>query len=285
MYIDSVFNFTGSKYKILDQIIPNLDYRKKVFVDLFAGGGSVYSNVLDIYDIIFVNDIIKELIEIQKELLISDEIIDKVKKLVVNKDDKDGFLELRKSFNKEKTPEKLWALMLCSTNNMMRFNQKFEYNQTFGKRTFNSSTENKINNFISKVRPHKDKILFSHLNFKNVPISPNAMYYIDPPYGYIKNDDNSIGNKQISEAGYNAYYSKMDDLYLYQYIIDIHRMNSSFMISGLLEHNGNESWLLNKLIQDGFIWKEIELDYYKVSKKKEVDKKSKEIIIMNYGIR
>lgn len=283
MYIDSVFNFTGSKFKILDQIIPLFDKDKEIFVDLFAGGGSVYINVLDYYDTILVNDIIKELVQIQEGLISNDDIIHKVKELVVSKDDKEGFLKLRKSFNEEKTPEKLWALMLCSTNNMMRFNKKFEYNQTFGKRTFNGSTENKINNFISKVRPHNDKIYFSYNSFKSLPILSNTMYYIDPPYGYIKNEDDSIGNKQISEAGYNAYYSKEDDLYLYEYIKDIDRVNSSFMISGLLEHNGKESWLLNKLIQDGFVWKEIDLDYYKVSKKKEIDKKSKEIIIMNYG--
>lgn len=283
MYIDSVFNFTGSKFKILDQIIPLFDKDREIFVDLFAGGGSVYINVLNYYDTILVNDIIKELVQIQEGLISNDDIIHKVKELVVSKDDKEGFLKLRKSFNEEKTPEKLWALMLCSTNNMMRFNKKFEYNQTFGKRTFNGSTENKINNFISKVRPHNDKIYFSYNSFKSLPILSNTMYYIDPPYGYIKNEDDSIGNKQISEAGYNAYYSKEDDLYLYEYIKDIDRVNSSFMISGLLEHNGKESWLLNKLIQDGFVWKEIDLDYYKVSKKKEIDKKSKEIIIMNYG--
>ena len=283
MYIDSVFNFTGSKFKILDQIIPLFDKDREIFIDLFAGGGSVYINVLDYYDTILVNDIIKELVQIQEGLISNDDIIHKVKELVVSKDDKEGFLKLRKSFNEEKTPEKLWALMLCSTNNMMRFNKKFEYNQTFGKRTFNGSTENKINNFISKVRPHNDKIYFSYNSFKSLPILSNTMYYIDPPYGYIKNEDDSIGNKQISEAGYNAYYSKEDDLYLYEYIKDIDRVNSSFMISGLLEHNGKESWLLNKLIQDGFVWKEIDLDYYKVSKKKEIDKKSKEIIIMNYG--
>lgn len=284
MYIDSVFNFTGSKYKILDQIIPLFDTSKKKFVDLFAGGGSVYINVLEDYNIIIVNDIIKELIDIQKELVNGDEIVDKMKNLVVDKDDKDGFNELRKSFNEEKTPEKLWALMLCSTNNMMRFNQKFEYNQTFGKRTYNDNTEKKIKDFIEKVRPHKDKLRFNSLNFSTISIKPNAMYYIDPPYGYIIDKFGRIGNTQISEAGYNAYYTKENDLGLYRYVNDIHKTKSSFMISGLLEHNDKKSWILNKLIKDGYNWKEIELDYNKVSKTN-IDKKSKEIIVFNYDPR
>ncbi len=280
--IESVFNFTGSKFKILDQIIPLLDTSKTTFIDLFTGGGSVYTNVIDLYDNIIVNDIISDLIDIQEKLLENDDIINKVKNLVVDKNDAVGYGKLRDSYNEEPTPEKLWALMLCCTNNMMRFNQKFKFNQTFGKRTYNDSTEKKVQKFIEHLRPYKDKIIFKKGSFKHIPIQTNSMYYIDPPYGYVLDKSGNIGTKQISEAGYNAYYSKTDDIFLYQYIRNIHNMGSSFMISGLLEHNDKKSWILSKLIEDGFIWKEIEYDYYKVSRKKEIDKKSKEIIITNY---
>jgi DNA adenine methylase Dam len=282
MYVENPFNYTGSKYKILDQILPLFDYNKKNFVDLFAGGGSVYSNVLDKYDKIAVNDVIKELIDIQHKLIINDDIINNVKKLVVSKDDKDGFLELRKNFNNDKSPEKLWALMLCCTNNMLRFNKKFEFNQTFGKRTFNSNTEKKIKSFVDNVRPFKEKIMFLSKSFNDIPLLTNTMYYIDPPYGYVKNND-TIGTKQISEAGYNAYYNRADDLMLYEYVKNIHKIGSSFMLSGLLEHNDKKSWILTRLINDGFNWKEIDLNYNKVSRL-DKDKKSKEIIIYNYQI-
>jgi hypothetical protein len=52
------------------------------------------------------------------------------------------------------------------------------------------------------------------------------------------------------------------------------------MLSGLLEHDGKKSWLLNQLIRDGFNYKELYFDYNKVSKKGK--KESKEIIIINY---
>lgn len=39
-YIDGVMNYTGSKFKLLEQILPNFDYTKEKFVDLFCGGGS-----------------------------------------------------------------------------------------------------------------------------------------------------------------------------------------------------------------------------------------------------
>ena len=42
-YINTPFNYTGSKIKLLDQILPEMDYTKKYFVDLFTGGGvSIY---------------------------------------------------------------------------------------------------------------------------------------------------------------------------------------------------------------------------------------------------
>lgn len=55
--IQPPLNYTGSKFKLLDQILPELNYKKEKFVDLFAGGGSVYANVLDKYEEIIVNDI------------------------------------------------------------------------------------------------------------------------------------------------------------------------------------------------------------------------------------
>ena len=33
MYIETPFNYTGSKHRILDQILPLFDYSKRNFVD------------------------------------------------------------------------------------------------------------------------------------------------------------------------------------------------------------------------------------------------------------
>ena len=47
--IETPFNYTGSKFKLLKQLLPELDYKKSTLVDVFCGGGSVYTNVLDRY--------------------------------------------------------------------------------------------------------------------------------------------------------------------------------------------------------------------------------------------
>jgi len=264
--INTPFNYTGSKYKLLEQIIPNFDYTKNTFVDLFAGGGSVYTNIVDKYDTVYINDIIENLIRIHKELIDSDDIIEKVKKTVVSKDDKNGFLKLRESYNQNPKPYKLWALMLCSTNNMMRFNRKFKYNQTFGKRTYNPSTEKKIIEFVNHIRKYKSKLIFSSKHFTNI-ISSNSMVYIDPPYSN-------------TEAGYNAYWNKNDDLILYDYIKKIDK-NNSFMVSGVSEHGGKTSRLIDMLISDNYNFKILKSNYQGVSRNKS-KKQGNELIIMNY---
>ncbi len=84
-YIDGVMNYTGSKFKLLNQILPEMDYKKPYFVDLFTGGGSIYTNVVDRFDKLIANDIIKDLIGIHSSLIKSDSIITDTKSLCPGK--------------------------------------------------------------------------------------------------------------------------------------------------------------------------------------------------------
>lgn len=266
--IETPFNYTGSKFKLLEQILPEFDYTKPYFVDLFMGGGSVYTNVVDKYQKILANDIIKDLVGIHQDLLEGDSVVELTKSICPDKTDSEAFLRLRDDYNQNPSSEKLWALMLSCTSNMMRFNQKFKFNQTFGKRTWNSSTQKKVELFTQHIRKYKDKIRFTSNSFDSVNISSNkVMVYADPPYSN-------------TEAGYNAYWKKDDDDRLYQYLLDIDRKGSSFMISGVLNHGGETCKLLTNLISDKFRYKILNFDYNKVSRvgKKETD----EVIIMNY---
>ena len=280
MHIDSVMNYTGSKFKLLEQLLPVFDYTKPYFVDVFAGGGSIYTNILDRYQKVLVNDVISDLVGIHQNLLLGDEIIETTKELCPGKNNPTKFAELRNSYNLEPTPAKLWALMLSSTNNMMRFNQKFKYNQTYGDRGWNANTDKKVETFTNHIRQYKERIKFTSVTFDELYINKNAMYYLDPPYGRIKNEDGTIGKKQISEAGYNAFWKEDDDKKLYEFIQNINKEGASFMVSGVIQHDGKTCWMLDKLIQDGFKCQELNFDYNKVSRKG--DKETKEVIIKNY---
>src|ERR1035437_9893703 len=266
-YVNGVLCYTGSKYKLLSQILPEMDYTKTLFVDLFTGSFCVGANVVDKYDRVLANDIIPELIGIHKNLLESDDIIKKTKLLCPSKIDSDGFLNLRESFNENKSPEKLWALILSCNSNFMRFNKQFLFNQTWGRRQWNTSTDKKVEEFIKRVRPYKDKITFISKHFNEVKISKPCMVYIDSPYSN-------------SEAGYSAYWGKDDDEKLYEYCKELDKNGSSFMLSGILSHDGKSCLLLDKLIADGLKYKKLEFNYNKVSKSGKKD--TTEIIIMNY---
>lgn len=279
--IETPMNYTGSKFKLLEQLLPKFDYSKPYFIDLFTGGGSIYTNVLDRYEKIVANDIITDLINIHKGILESDDIINQTKIICPDKGEKVSFLNLRESYNNNPSANKLWALMLSSTNNMMRFNQKFKYNQTYGERGWNDNTTKKVELYKNHIRKYTDKIKFISKPFDEVNISSEKiMVYIDPPYGRVKENNGEIGKKQISEAGYNAFWKQEDDLNLYNYIKMIDEKGSSFMVSGVLEHNEKVCWMLDKLISDGFRYELLNYDYNKVSRKG--NKNTKEIIIMNY---
>lgn len=266
--IESPFNYTGSKFKLLNQLVPEFDLSKPYFIDLFCGGGSVYTNVAHLYDKVLVNDIIKDLIGIHQGLIDGDDIILKTKAVCPGKENAEAFSKLRENFNSSPEAHKLWALMLSSTNNMIRFNKSLKYNQSFGKRSWNSSTETKVINFTNHIRQYKNKIKFISKPFGDVEVkSDKIMVYCDPPYSN-------------TEAGYNSLWNKDDDEKLYRYLLKVNDVGSSFMISGTLNHDGVTCKLLQKLIDDGFNWKELEFDYNKVSRKGK--KETKEIIIKNY---
>ena len=155
---------------------------------------------------------------------------------------------------------------------MLRFNKSFKFNQTFGKRTFNSKTQEKVDNFIVHVNPFKNKIKYKSVEFYELlgNNAKNSMYYIDPPYF------NTI-------AGYNSYWSREHEKKLYIYIRQIHEAGGSFCLSGILgNHKGiPQSDVISQLIFDGFTVVNLNFNYNKVAKNK-TSNTGQEIIIKNY---
>lgn len=265
--VETPFNYTGSKFKLLDQLLPEFDYNKTKFVDVFCGGGSVYTNIVDRYDSVVINDIITDLIGIHSGLMKSNEIIDKTKSICPGKLNPEVYAKLREDYNFNPSSDKLWALMLSCTNNMMRFNQKFKFNQTYGNRGWNSNTDSKVEKFKNHIRKFKDKISYSSTHFENLEFDVNTMLYIDPPYSN-------------TEAGYNAFWKKDDDLKLYNWIKKMETLGCSFAVSGTLSHDGKPCMLIDRLVVDNYKIIEFKYDYNKVSR---VGKKeTKEVLIKNY---
>jgi DNA adenine methylase Dam len=271
-YINPPLNYTGSKIKLLDQILPLFDYTKNHFIDLFCGGGSVYVNVLDKYEKVTANDIIKDLIGIHNNLCTNPEsFIETVRSLSKTKQDQKLYLDLRESYNKEKSSEKLFALILGCTNNMMRFNLRGDFNQTWGKRELNENTEKKLESFTQELSKYREKITYENKNFFEIELKEHSMVYCDPPY-------------TNTEAGYNAFWSIELEKKLYDFIKKLDNEGHSFALSGLLgEHKNNKrSEIIDKLIEEGYEHRILEFDYEYVARKKN-SKNSQEVLIYNYS--
>ncbi len=273
-YVNSYLNYTGSKYKFLPQLIPLLDGGKPNFIDCFSGGGSVWRNVVGMYDKIWVNDKIGNLIEIHKALVNQGQsFVEEVKVLCCAKDDATGYQRLRDSYNLSPSPAALFALILCCTNNFMRFSQKGNFNQTFGKRSFNESTQKKIDNFLQGAQDYRGKLHFTALDFEQVVPKDWArtMWYGDIPYF-------------STEAGYNSTWSKNDEQRLFNYIMRAADAGASVALSNVYDADcpENNALVVNLLLASGkFNMVKLTGDYKKVARNKE-KKQLTEVVIRNY---
>lgn len=282
-YINPPFAYTGSKYKLLPQILPLFDYTKQYFVDFFCGGGSVGYNVLDKYEKVFMSDKNRSLMEVHSKLLTDGfNFTEKVKNLCVKKDDKAGFVALRAEYNKDFSPEKLMALILCCTNHMMRFNRDGEFNQTFGERTWNEKTQEKIDKFIPYIQKYNDKILYESIIFSEtscicpfdrLTLVKKSMYYFDPPYNTKAANNN---------AAYNSGWKDKEDFRLAEICMEINHYGGSFCLSNVYSENYNDNAVVVRtLLENGYNMTKIQGDYQKVSRKKNKTQMT-EIIIKNY---
>lgn len=108
MILKSPLNYTGSKKKLLDRILPIFPKDMNNFVDLFAGGLNVGINVTA--NTIYVNDritYIMQLYEFFRSTDIEDllqEIHAIIKEYRLNQNSSEGYYKLRSDFNTTKKP-------------------------------------------------------------------------------------------------------------------------------------------------------------------------------------
>jgi DNA adenine methylase Dam len=264
--ISSPLNYTGSKFKLLPQIRKHLpsNIKELSFYDIFAGGGSVFIN-MDAKTI-YANDIIAPLIEFYKRLQNTEleALLLQIEFRNIPKDSQEQYLLLREKFNQTGDCIDFFLLVCSCTNNMMRFNKSFKFNQTWGKRHFNPNTRNKLEDYHKRLFGNK-KFVFSCKSFVDLEIEDNAFVYLDPPY-------------RLSEAGYNAYWSKELEEKLYDFIDSLNSRGIKFMLSNVAEHKGIKNPQEKRL--EKYKISELVFDYNKVSRSG--NSQTKEILVTNY---
>lgn len=247
-YIKSPLNYIGGKYKILPQILSYFPENISSFVDLFAGGCNVGINVNA--NRIYFNDNLTYLIDMysifkEKDIdAIIEYIENRIKEFRLTKQNKEGYKELRQSYNIKKNPLDLFVLVAFSFNHQIRFNNKHEFNTPFGKErsSFNDTMKGNLIKFITKLKSLD--IEFTNLSFENFDfsfISNNDFVYCDPPYLITTGsyNDGKRGFKGWTKVEEEALLTKLDEL---------DRSGVRFALSNVLIHKGRindilASWL------------------------------------------
>ena len=305
--IQSPLNYTGGKFKLLPQILPLFPQNINTFVDLFCGGCNVGINI-DCESVIY-NDLdenllylyntfknldkqsvfewIYEIINTYGLSLVSDKGYDYYKcdsSKGLGGYNKESFLRLRADFNEKKKKGNydyyyyvmLYVIIVYAFNNQIRFNSNGEFNLPVGKRDFNKKMQQKLSDFIDKIKEQNCK--FTCLDFREFDIDTlgnNDFVYVDPPY-------------LITCATYNEQggWSETDEKDLLRFLDSLNEKELRFALSNVLRSKGKENTILiDWLDKNKDKYRAINLNYsYSNSNYQTKDKtsNSEEVLIVNY---
>jgi len=241
MMIKSPLNYTGGKFKILDQLFKLIP-KSETFVDLFGGGFNVGINS-NSKNIIY-NDINTQVYNILKCFYCTpkSELFTKINYYIkyfnLFSDDKDElkkyYLIARKYYNDsiDKDSVLLFVLLCYSFNNMIRFNLNDGYNVPFGKRDFNSNIQKNLTVFKDKLQDYNHNYLFYNKNFYDLEIPNNSYVFCDPPY-------------LISQASYNNIWNETQEQKLYSFLDGLNSENIKFGLTNVVIHKNKTNNILD----------------------------------------
>jgi len=300
--IPSALNYIGGKYKLLPQLLPYFPKEADKAVDLFCGGCNVGIN-LNCNKVQF-NDSNKYLMgllntfrKLSKEQVFEwlYAAIDSYHLSLVSKNgyeyygcesskglssyNRDGYNKLRKDFNSKKEQDDeyflmLYLLIVYSFNNQLRFNKKGEFNLPVGKRDFNSKMQEKLGDFIDRIK--SGDYCFTNGDFREVKLddfTDKSFIYADPPY-------------LITCAPYNEQdgWTEKDEYDLLSYLEEVDRRGIRFALSNVLESKGRKNDILAAWLKKNEKFKVISLNYDYANSNYHTKREgiTKEIMVVNY---
>jgi adenine-specific DNA-methyltransferase len=300
--IQSPLNYTGGKFKLLEQIFPHFPKRIDTFVDLFCGGCNVGINVNA--DTVIFNDNSPKLLYLYNmfknlgKTAVLDMIDDIITKYGLSRSTEYGyahydcessaglgsfnrepFLRLREGFNKKNEDygyyAMLYVLIVYAFNNQIRFNSKGEFNLPVGKRDFNDKMKSKLSACID--RRHENEYRFLCKDFRELDTSAlteNSLVYCDPPY-------------LITCATYNEQdgWNEQSERDLLAFLDGLNERDIKFALSNVLSSKGKTNEILAEWLRHNQ-YRTIHLDYkYSNSNYQRKDRSGieDEVLIINYG--
>lgn len=237
---ESPLNYIGNKYRMCNFIKNNLK-SNSAFFDVFGGGLNVGANVTQ--NKVLYNDINHNVVGLIKALYEEDtyDFIHKVKKVISNYElepnNSEKYKALRSYYNSlnqdDKKPYILFALIMYGFQQQIRFNSSMEFNNPVGMRWFNDSVLEKLISFCRHIK--SKEIIFSSEDFINIQfVDEDCFYYFDPPYLL------TLGSYNDGKRGFKGW-TLQDEQMLLKKLDLLNKDRKSFMLSYVLEHNGEKN--------------------------------------------
>lgn len=313
-HIKSPLNYTGNKFRILDQIQPYFPKKIDVMVDLFCGGATVGLNT-ECNKVIFIDNE-PRIIWLLKYLsgCNIDKLLNELFVLIDNyglscsfkngykyyrqqilggnpnnglKDyNSNGFYKLRDDYNailnkNTATANKLlYLLIVYGFNNDIRFSKDGKYNLPVGKTDLNNSNVKKLTEYIERVKNIQAEFICGDFCSQHIQqiIRKADFVYMDPPY-LITDAVYNESNKWREQNEYEL-------IRLMNFLLD---NKKNFVLSNVLEKQGRRNEPL-------FYWTTtrkndiniVDIDYHYRSasyNKKNRNAKEREVIICPAGVR
>ena len=301
-FIKSPINYTGGKYKMLEQLTSHFPKNINTFFDIFGGGADVSINTDSCKTIYIDNN--KHVCSLFKYIQKSsfEKINKKISQIIrkyklsnseifgysyymssssagLNNYNKEKFLKLREDFNHLNSKDKpiyFLILILFSFNNQIRFNLKNEFNIPVGKRDYNRQTKNNLRKLCNSN--NFQKIIFKNSDFScllDFKYKKNDFIYLDPPY--------LLGTATYNESGN---WQEKEEERLYCILSKINKKNIKFALSNVLAHKGKINKFLKEFIKKNNLnIHDIKYNYknsnYQIKSK---NQKTREVLITNYKL-
>ena len=254
-FVKSPLNYTGGKYRLLNQILPLLPSKIKIFYDVFCGGANVGINVeAEQIKCIDKNaDVINLLQYIQSQNIdvLHNKLLSEIKKFNLSLTYQNGYEHygvnssaglgsvnkeqyklLKSVYNllQEGEDKNLLFLLLIiyGFNNQIRFNQKGGFNLPVGKRDYNGNVQKNLLAFNKNAQ--EKNIEFLKVDFTSIlndEFNNSDFVYFDPPY--------LLGTASYNE---NSGWSIQDEEKLLNLLVELDKRHVKFAMSNVIEHKG-----------------------------------------------
>lgn len=258
--VKSPLNYSGNKFRIIDQIQQYFPDNINVMVDLFCGGMDVTINTEA--EKHYANDINYLVVDIfrefQKHSL--DEILDYVDRTVaeygLSDTNQEAYNKFRDNYNKTKYPLDLFILICYSFNHQVRFNSAHEFNMPFGYRKglFNFNIRANLINTYGRIKD----VEFSTKPFQEFDfsvLSAGDFLYADPPYLI------SCATYNDGKRGFTGW-GEQEERDLYNILTELSDRGVNFALSNVSEHKGQKNDILLDWVSDrGYFIHDIDFDY------------------------